>query len=299
MVGSSSFSLLEFISDPLKTFSFACLIITILSFWAYKRLWIWGPLLAFACVCGYFAKLLDIGLIIPIVLLFLTYWILSTNISGIARLMVSIIIVLISLGFSFHLFPDVHNWLLAKDLHLSAGAPAFNYYWNFDKPFIGLFVLGFNLNLLRKKEEFVAILSKTLLISLIFIVVFIIGTLALGVIKFDFKLPLITPIWLIGNLFLTVIPEEAFFRGFLQKELTKVIPNKTGPYIANFIISILFAIAHVFFVANPAYILFAFLASFAYGLLYHLTDSIESAIFAHYLLNVIHFIFFSYPILQS
>lgn len=299
MIGSHPFSVFEFFTDPLKTFSFACLIITTLSFWAYKRLWIWGPLLAFACVCAYFANILDIELLIPIILLFLTYWILSTNVSGIARVLVSIIIILISLGFSFHLFPDVHNWLLVDNLQLSSGAPAFDYYWNFDKPFIGLFVLGFHLNLIRKKEEFQAILTKTLLISFAFIVVFLVSALFFGIVRFDFKFPLVTPVWLIGNLFFTVIPEEAFFRGFLQNELTRVIPNKSGPYIANFIISILFAIAHVFFVSNPIYILFAFLASFAYGLLYHLTDSIESAIFAHYLLNVIHFIFFSYPLLDS
>lgn len=299
MVGPHPFSLFEFFTDPLKTFSFICLIITTLSFWAYKRVWIWAPLLSFACVCAYFSKLMDIGLLIPIISLFLTYWILSTNISGIGRVMVIFIIILISLGFSFHLFPNVHNWLLADSLHLSQGAPPFTYYWNFDKPFIGLFVLGFHLHLLRTKEELKPILTKAIAITFCFIALFLTGALLSGIVSFDFKFSSLTPIWLIGNLFFTVIPEEAFFRGFLQQELTKAIPTKTGSYIANFIISILFAIAHIFFISNPAYILLAFLASFFYGLLYQITRSIEVAIFAHYLLNVIHFIFFTYPLLQS
>lgn len=298
MIGAHPFSLLQFITDPLKSFSFLCLIITILSFWTYRRFWIWGPLLAFACVCAYFSQLFDLPFLIPVIALFLAYLILNIDLPSLAKLLVILMIILLSVGFSFHLFPDIHNWLLADSLQLSPGAPAFTYYWNFDKPFVGLFALGFRLKLLSKKEEIKAILNKTLALSFSLIILFLIGSLVLNVVNFDFKLPLLTPAWLIGNLFFTVIPEEVFFRGFLQTELTKAIPNKSAPYIANFIISIVFAIAHILFVAQPAYILLAFFASFAYGFIYHVTKSIESAIFAHYLLNLVHFLFFTYPILQ-
>jgi len=297
MIGVHPFSLLEFVTYPLKSFTFLCLIITMLSFWAYKRLWIWGPLLAFSCVCAHFAHILEVGLVIPIVLLFACHWILCTHLPKTAQFFVILIIVLLSFGFSFHLFPDVTNWLLADTLQVSQDAPAFAYYWNFDNPFIGLFVLGFHLKLLSTKFEIKAILTKTLTITCLSLGAILTATIFLGVVKFDPKCPLVTPVWLIGNLFFTVIPEEAFFRGFLQQQLTLVIPNKAAPVIANLIISIVFALAHIFFVSNPSYLLIAFLASLLYGTLYHVTRSIESAIFAHYLLNVIHFIFFSYPIL--
>ncbi len=299
MIEPHSFSLLEFFRCPLKIFAFVCLIITSLSFWAYRRVWIWGPLLAFACICAYFAHLIDIGFLIPVGALFLAYWILSTSIAGIGRVMTLIIILLLSIGFSFHLFPDVHNWLLADSISLSEGAPPFTYYWNFDKPFIGLFACGLLLKLLKTKGEFLAIAWKTLWMTFCFITLFLVVSVGLGIVEFDFKLSSLTPIWLIGNLFFTVIPEEAFFRGCLQQELTKAIPSKIAPYLANFIISILFAIAHILFIANPLYLLLAFLASFTYGLLYQKTQAIEAAIFGHYLLNVIHFIFFSYPLLEA
>lgn len=299
MIGVHPFSLLEFIAYPLKSFTFICLIITTLSFWAYKRLWIWGPLLAFSCVCAHFAHILEIGLVIPIVLLFATHWILCTQLPNIAKLLVISIIVMLSFGFAFHLFPDVTNWLLADGLQISPGAPAFSYYWNFDKPFIGLFVLGFHLKLLSNKAEIKAVLPKTLTITLLSLAALLTATAFLHIVKVDFKIPLLTPAWLIGNLFFTVIPEEVFFRGFLQHQLTLAIPNKAAPWIANFIISIIFALAHIFFIANPLYILLAFLASILYGTLYQVTHSIESAIFAHYLLNVVHFIFFTYPMLTT
>jgi uncharacterized protein len=299
MVGVHPFSLFEFITAPLKTFTFLCLIITTMSFWAYKRLWIWGPLLAFSCVCAHFAHILDVGLIIPIALLFCAHWILCTQLPNIAKLLVVMIIILLSVGFGLHLFPDIHNWLLDDAVQISPSAPSFNYYWNFDKPFIGLFVLGFHLKLINSKEELKTILPKTFTLSILFVAFLLTLSLVLHVVKFDLKLPLLTPAWLIGNLFLTVIPEEAFFRGFLQHQLTLIIPNKAAPFIANFLVSVIFALAHIFFISNPAYIIIAFFASLAYGILYHVTRSIESAIFVHYLLNVMHFIFFSYPLLTA
>lgn len=299
MIGIHPFSLFELITDPLKTFSFLCIILTTISFWTYKRLWIWGPLLAFACVCAHFAHLFDLGLVIPIVLLFCTHWILCTELPNIARLLVITIIILLSLGFSLHLFPDVHNWLLGDALQISANAPSFSYYWNFDKPFIGIFVLGFHLKLLSNKEEIRAILPKTLIVSILSVLLLLGGSLFLHIIQFNPKLPLLTPVWLIGMLFFTVIPEEAFFRGFLQQQLTQAIPNKAAPFIANVMISIIFALMHLFVISNPAYILIVFFASLAYGLVYQITKSIESAIFVHYLVNVLHFIFFTYPILTG
>jgi len=299
MVGVHPFSLLEFITSPLKTFTFVCLIITMLSFWAYRRLWIWGPLLGFACVCAHFAHIMEIGLTIPIVLLFATHWILHTHLPSVARLLVICIIILLSCGFAFHLFPDVTNWLLVDGLSISPGAPAFNYYWNFDKPFIGLFVLGFHLKLLSNKEEIKAILPKTLTLTCVSLLILLFSAFFLRVIALDVKLPLLTPAWLIGNLFLTVIPEEAFFRGFLQEQLTRAISSKMAPWIANAIVSAAFALAHMFFVANPAYLLIAFLASFCYGMLYSVTKAIEASIFVHYLFNVLHFIFFTYPALTK
>lgn len=299
MVGIHPFSLMELVTSPLKSFTFVCLIITMVSFWAYRRLWIWGPLLAFACVCAHFAHIMEVGLIIPIVLLFAAHWILCTELPQVARILVICIIILISCGFSFHLFPDVSNWLLADGVSLSPGAPAFNYYWNFDKPFIGLFILGFHLKLLQSKEEIKAVLPKTLTLTVVMLALLLLSSMFLRLINFDLKLPLITPVWLIGNLFFTVIPEEAFFRGFLQEQITRSIPNKSAPWIANAIVSVAFAIAHLFFVPNPAYLIAAFLASFFYGMIYHLTRSIESSMFAHYLLNVVHFLFFTYPALSK
>lgn len=299
MISAHNFSFLQFITNPLNSGAFALLILTTFSFWIYKRIWIWGPLLLAACTTAHFAGMLDIEIFIPIILLFCAYLVLKTELHPLARLIVCLIITLLSLAFSFHLYPDIRNWLLADGVEVSPDAPSFNYYWNFDKPFIGFFILGLRLKLIQNREDFQRIALKTILFTLCLVAVFCSASLYFEVVRFDFKLPLLSVVWLIGNLFFTVIPEECFFRGFLQDEIKHAINSRLRSVIAIFLVSLAFAAAHVFFISNFSYIALAFVASFAYGLIYELTKSIESAIFTHYTLNVIHFIFFTYPILSS
>ncbi|MCH9631184.1 MAG: hypothetical protein S4CHLAM37_12060 [Chlamydiia bacterium] len=299
MIAAHSFSLFQFVASPLNSLAFVFLILTTASFWIYKRIWLWGPLLLSACILAYFAGMLDYEIFIPILLLFCGYLVLKTQLHPVARLLVCLIIALLSLAFSFHLYPDIRNWLLADSIELSQDAPSFTYFWNFDKPFIGLFVLGLRLKLIENREDFKRVFLKTIIFTACLVAVFCAGSLLFDVVRFDFKLPLLTFAWLIGNLFFTVIPEEGFFRGFLQNEIKDAIDSRLSPFIAIFLVSLAFASAHVFFISNFSYLALAFAASFAYGLIYELTKSIESAIFAHYMLNVVHFIFFTYPILSS
>lgn len=299
MLADQSFSYITFIADPLKSLSFLFLIFTMISFWMYKKVWIWVPILFTACSLAYFAKILDLEILLPVFLLFFCYFSLKSDIGGFGRLFICIITAALSLGFSLHLFPDIHNWFLASNVQLSSDAPSFNYYWNFDKPFIGLFVLAFHVKLIKNKQELIPVFWKTAFFAICFLVLFIGACLSFDLVRFDFKFPMILFPWLIGNLFFVVIPEECFFRGFLQEEIRKAIPHKWAPIFAIFLVSLVFALFHIFFLQNFTYIALAFVASFAYGYIFHLTKSIESAIFTHYFLNVVHFIFFTYPILIS
>lgn len=293
------FTLTQFMTHPLLTCAFLMLIVTTISFWVYKRLWVWGPLLIASCGVAFLAKALRPTFLIPVSFLFIAHWILKTDIRGLSRFLTGFIATILSLALAFHFIPDVSNWLLVTAAQVSPNAPAFDYYWNFDKPFIGFFILGFQLRLIGSREEFRSIILKSSLFFLFVLALFIFASLTLNVLEFDFKLPLLGLAWLVGNLFFTVIPEEVFFRGFLQKQISQAIPHVFGPYLANLLVSLGFGLVHFFFISSATYVAFSFVASFLYGLIFHLTKSIESSIFCHYALNVIHFIFFTYPILTS
>ena len=293
------FTITQFITHPLLTCSFFMLILTTISFWVYKRVWVWGPLLLASCGVAYFAKAMKPTFFIPVLFLLLAHWVLKTDIRGLGRFLTGLIAAFISIALGFHFIPDVNNWLLVTASQISPNAPAFDYYWNFDKPFMGFFVLAFHLHLIRSKQELKSIVVRSLIFFILMLVLFVTASISFDVLEFDFKLPLLGLAWLVGNLFFTVIPEEVFFRGFLQKQITEAIPHFFGPYLANILVSLGFALVHYFFISSVTYIAFAFAASFLYGLIFHITKSIESSIFCHYGLNVIHFIFFTYPILTS
>jgi membrane protease YdiL (CAAX protease family) len=96
------------------------------------------------------------------------------------------------------------------------------------------------------------------------------------------------------------IPEEAFFRGFIQRELYQWFGS--NPLAASgsiLITSAFFTLLHLIWVANLPFLGLVFIASLIYGTIYQVTKSIESSILCHFGLNVIHFFFFTYPALEN
>jgi len=106
----------------------------------------------------------------------------------------------------------------------------------------------------------------------------------------DFKWPSFMALRLWSNLFLTSIPEEAFYRGFVQKRLSLYCGNGA----ALILTSLLFTFTHIYWSPNLAILAFVFLASLLYGGVYLISGKIESAILTHFLLNLIHMTFFEY-----
>lgn len=92
----------------------------------------------------------------------------------------------------------------------------------------------------------------------------------------------------IVQLLLVAIPEEVFFRGYLQSELG-------NNYRAIILVSILFAIAHLVIVCatsgNPGVCVqnaLTFFPSLVMGFLYLKTKTLWSSIFFHFSANIVH-----------
>jgi membrane protease YdiL (CAAX protease family) len=108
-------------------------------------------------------------------------------------------------------------------------------------------------------------------------------------IKMDLKFPSTTFLWCINNLIFVCIAEETLFRGYIQTYLSLY----AGKYLALLIASIGFGLLH--YQGGITYILLSFVAGLFYGFSYLQTGSIEAPILCHFGLNLIHFLFFSYP----
>jgi len=273
------------------------LMIATLSLWINRRFWIWTPITILSITFAYIAGIVELKAIAVIITLFLCHAALTQNIGGFWRLFATLIAAIISFALMGHMIVGFHNTLLIKDWHSSKEALGMNIYINYDKPFIALFVLALYTPLIENRGRWISILWQSIL-WMIFSAAILLALLHFfQCVQFDPKLPSITLMWILLQIFFVVIPEEGFFRAFLQKEITQDLNNPLSGIFAIFIIACFAALVHVFFIQSASYLALVFIANILYGTIYLLTKSIESAIFVHFFTNAIHFFFFTYPLL--
>lgn len=286
-----------FIHQPIASLAFAALILAFISLWIHRTPWLWGSFLAVSFIFAFFGKLIDLKIFVALALLCGAHLALTSKVQGISRLIVIGVAFLLSIALMGHFFPGFHNWKIAENLQISQGAYPYSLYLNYDKPFIGFFPLAISIPLLSRMH-LRSVAAKTIALTTLGVMILIVLVLYLHLIEIDLKLPHITFIWLIANLFFVCIPEEAFFRGFLQREIDDYLNTKWSGSLSVIVVSLLFALLHFTFVRDLSYLSLTFIASLIYGTVYQATRSIESSIFCHYLFNIIHFFCFTYPALK-
>ncbi|MEM8727594.1 MAG: CPBP family intramembrane glutamic endopeptidase [Chlamydiota bacterium] len=288
---------LTFIHHPLHSLAFISLILAFVSLWIHKSPWLWGSFITVGAVFGIMGKLIDFKVFVALTLLCAAHLALVAKLKGVRRLIPILIACFISILLMGHFFPGFHNWLIADKVRISDNGYPYSLYLNFDKPFIGFFPLALTIPLFPKRHRRSVVLKTTALTAL-GVLILTAFSLHLHFVAIDLKLPPIAPIWLIANLFLVTIPEEAFFRGFLQREINGYLKSKWGGFFSIVVVSLIFALFHFMFLRQLSYLFLTFIAGFIYGSVYRMTRSVEGSIFCHYLFNVIHFFSFTYPALK-
>jgi len=221
------------------------------------------------------------------------YWHTKNTRYSLVFLLISLVIgVLLGL----HELPGFNNFQYLDEARLSKNSATFDIWFNYDKAFFGILVVGIVLHqdLNRTLSSWTIMLKQSwwiVLFGLPFIysigMVFAYSQIELNILTPGFH-ALFWP-WVFKNLFFTVIAEEAMFRGLIQRQLSKHF----APSLAMLIAALLFGFAHV--AGGWQYVLLSTLAGIVYGYAYLRTGRIEAAILAHLLLNVVHFLFFTYP----
>lgn len=274
------------------------LILSIISVWINRRIWIWGALAIISLALAYYGHVIELKALIPIGLLFLCQAALTQDIDGFWRLFAALIAAMISIALLTHMIAGVHNILLVQNWHGSLDGASMNFYINYDKPFIGLFVLGLLVPLIEGRKRFFIVLTQSILWFVLTAIVLIGLAYSFDLVVYDPKIPAITLMWIILQIFFVCIPEEAFLRGFLQHEITKDLHNFASGFLAILIVSLLSSLLHLFFQPHLSYVFIVFIANIMYGAIFYFTKSIESSILVHFLTNTTHFFFFTYPFLK-
>lgn len=109
------------------------------------------------------------------------------------------------------------------------------------------------------------------------------------------KLPDGVMYFILVNLFVTVIAEEAFFRVLLQDQISRYFRHRglrLGVSVG--VVSVLFALAHTTSI-GPAFALYLF-AGFVYAAVYARTQRLWASIGVHFGVNLFHFTLLQYPL---
>lgn len=205
-------------------------------------------------------------------------------------------LVTLLLGFFIAIYRpgDFHYPLIWHFSELHEGGKDFALYANTSKALGGYLVIIWFLMRLPRDEtrpslglSVVAILTATIFLLLI-------ANLLFGV-RWQPKLPEGWLYFVVVNLGITVIAEEAFFRLLVQRQLVLLFSNKKpGVWIAAASATGLFALAHTT-TPGPALLLFL-VAGAVYSAVYAYTNRLSMAVAVHFGVNILHFLLLEYPL---
>ncbi len=279
----ATFTHFLFWNEPLSTLCFFSLGMSFVSLWVKKTPWLWGSFLLIGYILAFQTNTVNWLSAIPLCTLLLCHYGIHCNIHKGARFLLVGIATAISYALIFHLLPGFHNWQIAAEETISTGSAPVSLWLNFDKPWIGIFILGWSLPLISSQVQLSRMLKLAIPMSLAGILILLLLSFHLGALQWDPKIPIFIFVWILNNLIFVVIPEEAFFRGFLQREVNMWFGETALSGCASVIVSSLFfTLAHLRWVADLPLLAITLVAGIIYGTIYQTTKSIEASILCHF-----------------
>ncbi|SEC07490.1 hypothetical protein SAMN05216205_1406 [Pseudomonas mohnii] len=204
--------------------------------------------------------------------------------------------IFLALALALHWLPGFYNGRVIAPQRFTDDALPFSMYLNLDKPLIGFWLLLVCPWIVGQRSLRVSLYATALALTLSAVLA-LGGALLLGVIAWAPKWPDQAWIWLLNNLLLVTLVEEALFRGYIQGGLNRCLKNLAyGENLALLLTSLLFGLAHAG--AGWQWVLLASLAGVGYGLAYRF-GGLSAAIATHFGLNLLHFGLFTYPMLTG
>ena len=281
--------------------TYGALLLTVIGLWFGRYVWL--GLLTVAVVTGYASGVLQ-GLAIVWIAVFAGVCAGYDRSRGLPsgsatrRVMLPLCavgILVLGLLLGMHALPGFHNFLVLDKVVLSNGAAPYTLYLNFDKTLVGVFILGLcHQPLLKRAKAWLEALRRAAPIVPIHIALVAAGAAAIGYLTWQPKWVPVFWLWAAVNLFFVCLSEEAFFRGFIQREIGAALRGtRAGNAIAIAVSAGLFGLAH--FGGGVSYVVLAAAAGLGYAIVYHRTKSIEMSMLAHLALNTVHFLLFTYP----
>lgn len=211
-----------------------------------------------------------------------------------------ILLVAWSLALMAHFLPGFNNLLVLDKVQSGPASMPYTLYLNLDKPMIFFaMVIAFpgmltieraHFAALKKGPAYAGIAAAEWAAPVMLFLLVMILALGAGFIRPELTLPAWIWIFALNNLLLTCVAEETFFRGYLQN----LIARKAGMAVAVIAAGCLFGVAH--YLGGLTYVVLSSVAGVLYGLVYCFSGRLLAAVVVHFLLNLTHLVFFTYPV---
>jgi membrane protease YdiL (CAAX protease family) len=269
-----------------------CFIISLASCWFSKRIAL--LFYAGAIISGLFVGALHPLVLLTIPVLFGSLYIIQGQYSESQNALAHLCFVTLSFVMFFHLVPGISNFKIFDAVFVGEHCTPFTMYLNMKNGIIAFLLMYMVVPTARTRDEWKQVFVSTGIYGCICILSLMAAALASGFVKFNPKFPPQTFWFLMNNLMLVCMAEEAFFRGYIQKNLTDFCEKQSiSKMFALVPASIVFGLCH--YKGGALMIIFSIIAGFFYGTAYMRNNRIEAAILVHFSLNAVHFFFFSYP----
>ena len=276
--------------------SYLLLAISLLCTWLpqHPRRWMIITALMALCTASLCDTILTTGVATLLVLLGLA--ILSVKFSRYRQILLISIFSLLAIALSLHVLPGFNNLAVIEHQQLKPDSAFFSLWLNFDKPWIAWIILFvFKPALLRNLNQWRTALVKAWLPLLTTLTLTMLLAANVGLIHWLPAVPPYAMTFLAINLIFTCVAEECFFRIVVQNQLYERLRHlRHGEVPAIVTTGCLFGLTHAG--GGGSYIAVATVAGVGYAWVYQRSGSLEMAILAHWLLNTLHFIGFTYPV---
>ncbi|MEX6210501.1 lysostaphin resistance A-like protein [Providencia huaxiensis] len=201
-----------------------------------------------------------------------------------------IVLIACAIGLFIHLFPGFNNLRYLDKVTVSTHSAPFTMYFNFDKALVPFILLACLPTLFVCHPAKHATKVQWVLLVISVPLLLLVATTA-GGLAFEWHFPSWLPVFVLCNLLFVSLAEEALFRGYLQQRLTQWFGS---PYLALILTALLFGGVH--FAGGSLLILFAAIAGLIYGLAWMWSGKLWLAVSIHFGLNLVHLLFFTYPV---
>lgn len=288
---------------PALPFTFTLLAVTICAVWLPplrltrgRTLHAWPPLFLATIAAALSARHLTALGVMALIVTATAIYAIDRAPNPPSRAVATLLTISLTLMLALHLLPGFSNPMLLNAVRFTPDAQPYTQYANFDKASAGLLLLALAIDRARTARDWRRLLTQSSSTILATTAAVMCAASALGYVRFEPKLPAATWLFIVVNLLFVCVAEEAFFRGFLQARLARLLTAR-GFRAANAAAlaacALLFGVAH--FAGGWSYILLATIAGAGYGYAYLCTQRVEAAILAHFTVNLVHFIGFTYP----